>query len=711
MTDVATRTAQTKPKVRPADPMLGRIVGAFALLVVAAAITGLAITGSTYEPSAAGLADAGPMVGWGLPLVSALGLVTAICTIGWLLMAAFLDPEAGDGHVSRRGRTAILRASVASLLCCVFALIAAVFTLASALGVPLSTVVRPEAISTYAWDITSVRALIVSALLALVVAIGCLFTARLTTATCWLVLAVAAVVTPKLTGHAAGLGNHEISLVSIVTHVVAASLWVGGVMALGLLAFSVAKTNRQLPTEVPTTQAPTMAIAAARFSPLALACVAALLISGILSAYARVGDFADLFYTGYGQVVLAKSALLLALIGAGLVMRQRILPTLSGSSPRTAFARLAAVEISLMAIATGLGVALSQSPPTRAPLVFASQGESLLGFEFPPAPTFANVMLGWHFDPVFMTVGVVGAAFYIAGVLRLRARGDKWPVARTISFLLGMALLVWGTNAGIAAYSEMSVGIHMIQHMTLVMMVPIPIVLGGPVTLALRAIHPSPTGGRGPRELINTTLHSKVAQIYTNPFVVLAIYGSGAFGLYFSGLFGFLMGSHIGHIIMTVHFLATGLLLCYIVIGIDPKPRPIPYWARLVLIMATMVLHTFFAVALMSTVSAIGSTWYELVQPPWLLDTTADSVLGGQIAWAIGEIPMVLMMLIVAVQWSRSDTREAKRRDRFTSANGDLELDSYNDYLAHLNELSQNYESRRRGEEPELGEATEPANK
>lgn len=698
MSDVATRTAPAKPKIGSADPVLGRIVSAFALLVVTATITGLAITGSTYEPSSAGLVDSGPIVGWGLPIVNGLVFVTAICTIGWLLMAAFLDPEAGHGHVSRRGRTGMLRASVASLLWFVFALIAAIFTLANALGVPLTTALRRDAISTYAWDITSVRALIVSAFLALVVAIGCLFSARLTTTTCWLVLAVAAVVTPELTGHSAGLGNHEISLVSIVAHVVGATLWVGGLLALGLLAFSVAG------------QSSTLRIAAARFSPLALACVVALLISGILSAYVRVGDFADLFYTGYGQVVLVKCALLLALLGAGLTMRQRILPSLSGASPRTAFAKLAAVELSLMAVATGLGVALSQSPPTRAPVVFASQGETLLGFEFPPAPTFSNVMLGWHFDPVFMTVGLVGAAFYLAGVMRLRARGDKWPVLRTVSFLLGMALLVWGTNAGIAEYSEMSVGIHMIQHMTLVMMVPIPIVLGGPVTLALRAIHPSPTGGRGPRELITTTLHSKVAQIYTNPFVVMAIYGSGAFGLYFSGLFGFLMGSHIGHVLMTVHFLLTGLLLCYIVIGIDPKPRPIPYWARLALIMATMVLHTFFAVALMSTVSAIGATWYGLVQPPWLLDATADSVLGGQIAWAIGEIPMVLMMLIVAVQWSRSDTREARRRDRFTSANGDLELDSYNDYLAHLNELSQKYESRRRGEEPELGEATEPVN-
>jgi putative copper resistance protein D len=72
--------------------------------------------------------------------------------------------------------------------------------------------------------------------------------------------------------------------------------------------------------------------------------------------------------------------------------------------------------------------------------------------------------------------------------VRLRRRGDAWPIGRTISRAAGLVSIVAVTMTGIATYSPVLFSMHMIQHMVLSMLTPILLVLGAPVTLALRAL-------------------------------------------------------------------------------------------------------------------------------------------------------------------------------------------------------------------------------
>ncbi|NQU37043.1 MAG: bifunctional copper resistance protein CopD/cytochrome c oxidase assembly protein [Actinobacteria bacterium] len=665
----------------PRQPTTGkpliRIVIGFGVLAIVTSLVGVVLSGASYVPAPAGLPDTGPVVTWLLPASSALVFAAAMATVGWLLLAGFLDPALGKKTVSARGRRSLLRASAAAAIWCLSALASAFLTLAYILGIPLTEAMSPNIFATYAWDVEDVRALLITAVLAAVVSIGSLLTVELRRVTIWLALALAAIATPATAGHAAGLGDHSLALTNSVVHAVTASIWVGGLIALGALVWP---------------RAEDISIAAQRFGYLAIASVILLTLSGLGNAYVRLGAPSDLVTSGYGRLVLMKAALLIVLIAIASWIRQRLLPRLTGDGARRTFAKVAVLELGLMAVATGLGVALSLTEPTRVEIEFATQGEALLGFAFPPSPTATSVLFGWDFDILFFTLGVAACVFYVMGTRRLKARGDHWPVLRTVSWFVGWGIFIWTTNAGISIYSQVSVGLHMVQHMTIVMMVPIFLVLAGPVTLALRAIKPSPTGGRGPRELIMSGLHSKIAIFFTNPLIILGIYVSGLYGLYLTDLFGFLMSSHIGHIFMTVHFLVSGLLLYYVVVGIDPKPKPLPHWARMMLVLTAIVLHAFFAVALMSTPTVVGANWFSLVQPEWLVDPVKDSVLGGQVAWGVGEIPSVLLLLIIGVQWSRSDERESKRRDRFTDAHGDREMDDYNAYLAALNDRA----SRRR---------------
>ena len=97
-----------------------------------------------------------------------------------------------------------------------------------------------------------------------------------------------------------------------------------------------------------------------------------------------------------------------------------------------------------------------------------------------------------------------------------------------------------------------------------------------------------------------------------------------------------------------------------------------------------MPFHAFFGVALMSANTVIGGAFYRALALPWVPDPLADQKLGGGLAWASGEIPLLLVLIALLVQWSRQDERTARRDDRRADADGDADLAAYNAMLRRL---------------------------
>lgn len=664
------RAQGARPSPRPAGvAALAAVAVALVALALVSAAAGLVLAGGSYTPALDGLPDSGALVGWGTPAVRVLTDLAAVATIGWLLSAVFLDPSSREGVVSRAGRQDLRCAAASAVVWSVLSVMQMFLELANVLGVPLSAAANPEIVSTYANEIPTTRALVFMAVFALVVAVGSALTATTGAGATWLLVALAAALLPALAGHAAGLGDHALATTAGVAHVLAAVLWIGGLMALAVHA-----ARRDMP----------LARAAQRFSVLALVAIILLAVSGAANAYTRLDNAGQLLSTGYGQVVLMKAGLVVGLGIIGWVMRSRVMGTLGTSSRGSVFARIAGLELLIMAVAVGLGAALATSPTPRVEVVLDSYGESLLGFPYPPAPTLANVALGFDLEPFFFTAMLIAAGLYVAGTLRLRKRGDSWPVMRTVSWLAGVGVVLWCTNAGISVYAQVSVGLHMVQHMTMTMLAPILLVMGAPATLALRALRPAVGNERGPREWLVWFLHSWVTRVLTNPFFVFFVYVISLYGLYFTPAFGWLMGSHVGHVVMQLHFILAGYLFYWVLIGIDPRPKPLPYWGRLVLLLLAISVHGFFAVALMMSTEPIAPEWYGIVRPDWIADALRDSLDGGQVAWGVGEIPNLIVLIAIAVQWSRSDAREATRLDRQADRDDDAELKAYNDRLAVL---------------------------
>jgi putative copper resistance protein D len=245
--------------------------------------------------------------------------------------------------------------------------------------------------------------------------------------------------------------------------------------------------------------------------------------------------------------------------------------------------------------------------------------------------------------------------------------------------------LLFVTSSGVGRYMPAMFSMHMVAHMGLSMLVPILLVLGAPVSLALRAL---PAAGRddppGMREWILAALHSRLSRLLTNPVVATVLFVAGFYGLYLSSLFDTTVSSHAGHMAMNLHFLISGYLFYWVVIGVDPTPRPIPPLAKVGVVFASLPLHAFFGVELMGTRTVLGAAYYRSLGLPWHTDLLGDQRLGGGIAWAAGELPLVIVMIALLVQWARSDERTARRLDRAAERNDDAELTAYNAMLAEL---------------------------
>jgi putative copper resistance protein D len=204
------------------------------------------------------------------------------------------------------------------------------------------------------------------------------------------------------------------------------------------------------------------------------------------------------------------------------------------------------------------------------------------------------------------------------------------------------------------------------------------------VTLALRTLRPRRDGTLGPRELVLGVVHSRVMAVLGNPVFAAVLFFMSLVVFYWTGLFELALSTHTGHLLMTAHFVITGYLFAWVLIGVDPGPKRWSPALRLIVLFATIAFHAFFGVAMITGTAVLGGDFFATIDIPWVTDRLADQRFGGGVAWAIGELPSLVLALIVAVQWFRSDSAESVRADRKADRDGDAELAAYNARLARL---------------------------
>ncbi|TXK18966.1 cytochrome c oxidase assembly protein [Homoserinibacter sp. GY 40078] len=333
-----------------------------------------------------------------------------------------------------------------------------------------------------------------------------------------------------------------------------------------------------------------------------------------------------------------------------------------------------------------LTVVMTRIPPPQY-FVPTSISQVFLGFELPDAPSFATLVGGWRLNILFAVIATAGITVYLVALRSARGKGVRWPLGRTISWVLGWIVVVVATSSGFGMYSGSDFGVHMIVHMGLNMLAPVLLSLGGVVTLLLRATTPRRApAADGMHEWIVRVMHWPLLRVLTNPLVVFVLFIGSYYGLYFSSIFEDAVRYHWAHQLMNLHFLIVGYLFYWLVIGVDRPPRPLPPLGKLGLVLAAMPFHAFFGIALMTATTPIAENYYLSLDQPWADDLMASQYLGGGVAWAGGELPLLIVVIALGIQWARQDQREATRTDRHLDRGLDDEFDAYNDMLAKLAE-------------------------
>ncbi|KGN40999.1 cytochrome c oxidase assembly protein [Knoellia aerolata] len=651
-TAVETRTAT--------GPVAVVTLSALAVTLVAASLSGV------IAPLV--LDDPGPLVRWGLPLARVASDLASAMTLGLLLLAAFLVPER---RTTQRRQQACRLAAVTGLIWFVASGLGTFLTFASLAGLRLADPELARQFLTFVWSLEATRVLSITTGAALAVTIGALL-AQSRAAYAWLAaLALAGIVIVALTGHSAGSASHEDAVNSLGVHLVAVSVWVGGLLALAVMQQSIGSD---------------LGATVSRYSVLAGWAYAAVALTGLQQAVIRVGSIEGIA-SAYGAMVVAKTLILVALGLMGWQQRRRVIASIERDG--RGFARLVLVELALMAAAFGLGAVLSRTPPPVPDTELAASAVlSLTGFPDPGPMSAADWLTAWRPNWLMVAIALVSIGVYAAGVRRLARRGDSWPVHRTVLWALGWLAFVWATSGAPDIWGRVQFSVHMVMHMVVAMVVPLLLVPAAPLTLALRALPTRPDRTWGPREVILQVVHSRAMRVLANPVVAAVLFFASLAAFYWSPLFELALTTHSGHLLMLAHFFLTGYLFTWVLIGIDPGP---PKWSPAILLFilfATITFHAFFGVALTGTTFVLAPDFFEQVNLPWGPPLLADQERAGEIAWGFGEAPTLVLAILVARQWFRRDRQETVRLDRQAARDDDAALRAYNERLAQLGQRS-----------------------
>ena len=636
------------------------LVASCGLLV--AIILGLAIGGGA-DPLQ--FSDPGPIIRYGTPIAKGLMNLSMAIAIGSLVLAAF---AANDKSVVLRKLLNLAAVSAA-----IWAVLGSVHFLLSFISVSGASFSLEASFSqgllVYATEIELGISLALNLLAALAIATLALMVSSLTGTLLTAALGLASLIPLALIGHASGTKDHSLAVNSLGMHLVGIVIWVGGLIALYAIRPELKGSSKPI---------------AQRFSSLALVSFVLVGISGIGSTYVRIPDIQSLA-SPYGLLLAIKVSFLIGLGVFGAVYRKGILEKID---QKGSFFKLALLEISIMGLAIGTGTALARTAPPvdQGAFITPTPAQLLTGEYLPPELTLETFFTVSKVDILWLVIAIWAMGAYLVGVRVLKNRGDSWPVARTASWLLGMALLIFTTSGSLNAYQEYLFSVHMIAHMSLTMAIPVLLVPGAPVTLLMRAVQKRSDESKGVREWVLWAVHTKPAMFIAHPGFAAVNFAASLVIFYFTPIFDWATREHIGHQWMIVHFLITGYLFVQSLIGVDPGPARVSYPFRLVTLIAVMAFHAFFGVALMTGSGLLLPDWFGAMGRTWGLSPLEDQQQGGAIAWGIGELPTIALAIIVSWQWFKSDRRDSDRLDRASDRSGNKDLDSYNQMLDRINQ-------------------------
>src|SRR5215831_16305871 len=97
--------------------------------------------------------------------------------------------------------------------------------------------------------------------------------------------------------------------------------------------------------------------------------------------------------------------------------------------------------------------------------------------------TWHTAVATWTMAPIFDGLAVLAVAGYLVALRQLSRTGRRWPIHRTACLLAGVLVLLVSVHSSIEVYGHTLLWVHMIQHLLMIMVVPVLLVWGQPIRL------------------------------------------------------------------------------------------------------------------------------------------------------------------------------------------------------------------------------------
>jgi cytochrome c oxidase assembly factor CtaG len=290
----------------------------------------------------------------------------------------------------------------------------------------------------------------------------------------------------------------------------------------------------------------------------------------------------------------------------------------------------------------------------------------LAAYSGPPEWTLDRFLGSWQWEPVVLALVLAGTAGYLFGVSRIRRAGTAWPLGRTLAFLLGMALWVFTTCAGLGVYEKVLFTDRAVQAVLLLMVVPLLLAMGAPVTVLVEA---APADRR---ERLRARLQGGAARVLMFPLVSTVLLIVPPWLLYFSPWYRLSLTDQAFNVLFQVGFVLFGLAYFWPRLQIDPVARHYHPLLGVTITVAEVIFDAALGFILVFGSHLLLPDYWSALQRPWGMSPRTDQSWGGAVLWGLGDIagvPFLVALIVRVIREERVRTVEVDRRlDQETAA-------------------------------------------
>lgn len=235
---------------------------------------------------------------------------------------------------------------------------------------------------------------------------------------------------------------------------------------------------------------------------------------------------------------------------------------------------------------------------------------------------------------------LLAVSWYVFSVAVTKRRyKKKWPVMRTVFWILGILCAAAAVIGPLAERAHMDFTSHMISHLLLGMLAPLLVVVSAPMTLVLRTMKV------GFARRLSLLLKGWEVGIFTHPFVTTLLNVGGLWVVYTTDLYIMIQQNMFLHILFHFHVFVAGYLFTISIIYIDPASHRKSFVYRSIVLLIAMAGHGILSK-------------YIYAHPPEGV-SQAQAETGGMIMYYGGDAIELVLVFILCFQWYRATRPKA----------------------------------------------------